>query len=98
MGIYALVKQALLNRQQVHGWYKGHFRQMSPHVIGWNNEKAHALFYQFGGTSSSGQLPEWKCMDLEELRTVSVHDGPWYTGHEHSRSQTCVDQVDVEVT
>ena len=97
MGAYELIKQAILGRKQVHANYKGNSRQMCPHVIGWKNGKARALFYQFGGYSSSGNLPQWRCMDLDELTNVSVVAGPWHTGYGHSQAQTCVDEVDAQV-
>jgi len=95
MGVYALVRWAILEKQQVHAYYKDCHRQMCPHVIGWKNGKAHALFYQFAGQSSNGNLPQWHCMDLDEVSTVSVVAGPWHTGH--SQPQTCVDEIDAEV-
>jgi len=97
MGTYDLIKQAIQGKKQIHASYKGYARQMCPHVIGWKNGKAHALFYQFGGQSSSGHFPGWRCLDLDDLTSISVVDGPWHTGHSHSQSQTCVDEVDVEV-
>ena len=97
MGSYQLVKQAILEKKQIHAEYKGYTRQMCPHVIGWKDGKPHALFYQFGGQSSSGGLPQWRCMNLEELSNVSAVPGPWFTDHSHSRPQTCVDQIDAEV-
>ena len=55
--------------------------------------------FQFAGSSSSGLPPggEWQCMDIAAISNVSVADGPWHTGYGHSRPQTCVKSVDVEI-
>ena len=103
MGTYELIKQAILGRKQVHADYKGYQRQLCPHVIGWKDGKAQALFYQFGGRSSSGLAPDgsgdnWRCLFLDELSNVTIHDGDWHTAPNHTRRQTCVDEIDVEIT
>jgi hypothetical protein len=94
---YDLVKQAIEEKKQIHANYRGYARQMCPHVIGGKHGVAHALFYQFAGQSSSGDLPKWCCMIVDELTNVSVVAGRWYTGNDHSRPQTCVDEVDIDV-
>jgi hypothetical protein len=100
---YEQIRQALLHNQHVLATYNGHYREMCPHVLGTKNGRQQALFYQFGGTSSSGLAPagsmdNWRCVFIDQLRDVSVRDGIWHTAPNHSRPQTCVDSVDVEVT
>ena len=99
---YNLVRQAILNKQQVTAVYDGHYREMCPHVIGLKNGREQALFYQFGGTSSSGLAPvgsfaNWRCIPIAGLSEVSVRDGDWHSYSPHTQQQTCVDIVDVEV-
>lgn len=98
---YDLVRQAIIEKKQVHATYGGHHREMCPHVIGTKagSTQAQALFYQFGGTSQSGLKPEgnWRCIPISGLSNVEVHDGEWHTGYSHSRPQTCVDIIDVAV-
>lgn len=36
-------------------------------------------------------------MPVEAISNLIVRDGIWHTGANHSKAQTCVDQVDVEV-
>ncbi|TXK30993.1 hypothetical protein FVQ98_06750 [Ottowia sp. GY511] len=102
MSTYEVVRKAISNRQIVVATYKGHLREMCPHVIGKKNGRTQALFYQFGGTSSSGAIipgsPEnWRCIPIDDLINVSVKDGHWRTADNHSRAQTCVDEIDLEV-
>lgn len=99
--IYQLIRSAILNKQQIVATYQGHVREMCPHVIGTKNGREQALFYQFGGTSSSGIVAgssaNWRCIPIDGLSGVTAMDGEWRTADNHSRSQTCVDDVDVEV-
>lgn len=97
-----MVIGAIENRQQIHAHYNGLLRLMCPHVLGEKNGVMHCLFYQFDGDSSSrpiepGSSANWRCIDIERLEGVEVVNGKWYTADNHSRSQTCVDDVHAEV-
>jgi hypothetical protein len=100
---YALVRQAILEKKAIHATYSGLHREMCPHVIGLKNGKEQALFYQFGGESSSrpiqpdGSKENWRCVEISKLSNVQIVAGAWHTAPDHSRPQTCVDQIDVEV-
>lgn len=79
--VYHIVRNAVIRKQQIFAMYKGHPRQMCPHVIGMKNGREKALFYQFGGTSSTGHqiIPgspdNWRCLFLDELTNVEARDG-----------------------
>ena len=96
---YSLIRQAMLDKHQVHAGYQGRFRKMCPHTLGTKNGRRQALFFQFGGESRRG-LPsegDWRCLPVDELTDVSVHEGPWYGDDRYHPSQSCVAEVDVEV-
>lgn len=100
---YDLIAEAIKNKKQVIAMYKGKLREMCPHVLGRKNGKEQALFYQFGGESSSsiiipGSESNWRCIQLDGLTNVSLRDGDWHTADNHSRNQTCVDDIDFEVS
>ncbi|WP_313625699.1 hypothetical protein [Kosakonia sp.] len=102
MNTYELIKQAILKKQQITAVYKGYYREMCPHALGTKNGKQQALFYQFGGESSKGRVDStstdnWRCLRLVDLENVQIRDGQWYTAENHSRAQSCVDQIDYEV-
>ena len=102
MSIYNLLKQAIIKKQQVIATYNGYYREMCPHALGTKNGKDQCLFYQFGGQSSSGLIipgseNNWRCIPVSGLENVSVRDGEWHTAYGHSKKQTCIDRVDVEV-
>lgn len=99
---YSIIRQAILDKEQVIATYQEHEREMCPHVLGTKRDRRQALFYQFGGTSKSGLQPDgspenWRCIPVDELQNVRTRKGPWHTAPNHSRPQTCVDRIDVEV-
>ena len=99
---YLKVRQAVLEKKQVYATYRGFKRELCPHVLGTKGNSTQGLFYQFGGGSSTGLEPDgsganWRCMLIDELTDVSVVDGEWHTAANHSRPQTCVDEIDVQV-
>lgn len=104
MSVYDIVRDAILNKKIVTATYRGRKRIMCPHTLGTKRGRPQALFYQFAGESSSGIGPDgdpenWRCMFLDELSDVdSIADGGWHTAPNHSRPQTCVDTIDVEVS
>ena len=99
---YAAIRAAILNKQQVLGNYQGYYRELCPHTLGLKNGREQALFIQFGGESSSGLSDDptrnWRCIPLADFELIEVRDGEWHTASNHSRPQTCVDDVDVEAT
>lgn len=108
MNIYELLKQAILNKQQVFATYDGYHREMCPHILGFkkgeNGENIRqCLFYQFAGQSSKGPIipnseHNWRCFAVEKLTNVSVRVGIWHTSPKRTfRKQTCIDLIDIEI-
>jgi hypothetical protein len=100
---YELIRQAIIEKKSIHATYKDAHREMCPHVLGTKNGRQHALFYQYGGESNSrpiqpdGSAVNWRCLDIAELTNVTLVEGAWHSAPNHSRPQTCVGEVDVEV-
>jgi hypothetical protein len=101
---YDLVRQAVLTKKAITAYYHGQYREMCPHVLGSKRGVRHALFYQFGGQSNSrpiqpdGSADNWRCIDIDRLSNVAIMDiARWHTAPDHSRPQTCVDDVEVVV-
>ena len=102
MSVYDIIKEAILTKKVIRAIYQGRERVMCPHALGTKGERFRAMFYQFDGYSSSGLAREgspdnWRCMDLDQLSDASSEPGRWRTGENHSKKQTCVDRVLVEV-
>jgi hypothetical protein len=100
---YALVRQAIIEKKAIYATYSGLHREMCPHAIGLKNGKEQALFYQFGGDSSSrpiqpdGSSVNWRCIEISRLSNVRMVDCDWHTATDYPGPQTCVDRIDVEV-
>jgi hypothetical protein len=94
-----LIVDAVRLKKQVICDYQGYKREFCIHVVGWKHGKEQALAYQYEGGSSKG-LPSggaWRCVRLDELANVTTREGQWHTSHDHSKPQTCVDDVVAEV-
>ena len=99
MSTYDLVRRAIADKRAIRVVFKGRERDVCPHVIGYKNGSEKVLTYQFAGYSSSGLPPggEWRCMFVSDISSVEYIGGDWHTGTGHSRPQTCVDDVDLEI-
>jgi hypothetical protein len=103
MNNYELIRNAILNKQQVFAIYETYSRELCPHAIGIKNGRQQALFYQFGGSGSKGPivpgaLSNWRCLPIEGLSNITVQAGKWHTAENHGKAQTCIDDIDIEVT
>ena len=99
---YKLLRKAIRQKLQIVATYDGHLRELCPHVLGIKHARQQALFYQFGGTSSSGPLvpdspDNWRCIPVDGLSDVRIRSGPWHTSGNYVNPQTCVDEIDVRV-
>lgn len=101
MNTYNLIKQAIIEKKCVTCSYNGYLRKMTPHVIGQKNGTQQALFYQYGGQSSSGLSSDpsknWRCIPVDKIDNLTLNDDTFQTAHNHSTAQTCVDIIDVEI-
>ena len=100
---YEIIREAIQKKLVIKAFYKNHPREMCPHAIGTKNGRQKAMFYQFGGSSDGGLGPDgsaqnWRCFFVEDMSNVSSEPGSWHTASDHSRRQTCIDRVDVEVS
>jgi hypothetical protein len=100
---HALLRAAIIYRRPVSALYRGRRRLLCPHLLGWNrHRRLQVLCYQYGGDSESGLLlagasDNWRCLAVENLSQVALLDGPWQTAENHSRPQTCIEEVELDV-
>lgn len=102
MTTYDLVKKAIINKECVTCFYNGYLRKMTPHVIGLKNGTKQALFYQYAGDSSKGlsldPTRNWRCIPIDKIENLEINNDIFQTANNHSKTQTCVDVIDVEVS
>ena len=97
---FDLVKQAIAEKKLISAVYHERRRDLCPHVLGWKAEREHALFFQVGGESAKGLATagSWRCLNLDELREVEIHDGDFRTGPGYyDNPQKCVDRIEEQV-
>jgi hypothetical protein len=96
---YQLFRQAILHRRQITCTYRQLYRELCPHVLGHTDGQEKALTFQFAGGSSSGLPPggEWRCLSIADVQDAQIRDGAWHTGFSHTKTQVCVELVDVDV-
>lgn len=101
MTTYELIRQAIEKKQCITCNYNGYSRKMTPHVIGTKKGKQQALFYQYGGQSSSGlsmnPKENWRCIEISKITNATINSDKFQTASNHGRDQTCVDVIDLEV-
>jgi hypothetical protein len=100
---YQIIRDAILNKHIIKARYDNKDREMCPHAIGRKSGVEHALFYQFGGASSQhlgpdGSAQNWRCLAISKLSAVTSEPGSWHTAQDHSKRNTCIDRIDVEVS
>src|SRR5436309_2909682 len=77
-------------------------RLFCPHRLGRNKEgQVRVLCYQFGGESESGLEPpgspaNWRCIALDQLSHIELLNGAWQTAPNHSRTASCIADVDAD--
>jgi hypothetical protein len=95
---YKLFREAILGERPVTCVYQGYYRELCPLIIGHTRGRERVLAFQFGGESSSGlTLGNWKCLDLSQVKDAELRTGAWREGDRHSKQQTCVEDVDLDV-
>jgi len=100
---HAQVRSAIVHRRPIAALYRGRTRLLCPHLLGWNkHRRLQVLCYQYGGDSESGLKPagasdNWRCLAVENLSHVQLLVGPWQTAENHSRPQTCIEEVELDV-
>ena len=70
-----------------------------PHVLGYGLGKLRLLAFQTGGESSQ-PLPaggQWRCFELDEIERPKLEEGKWRTGNSHTRPNSCVTEVHIDI-
>ena len=68
----SIIRSAIANKQVIEFSYKGYLRIAEPHIYGMKNEKRQLLVYQIGGGTSSGGIPDWRRLDINDITGFKV--------------------------
>lgn len=96
--IYQTLLQAAKDKVCISFNYEGHFRKCSPHVIGTSPRGGMVLAYQYGGTSSSDTVPQWKCFEVALISNIKLEpNDEWQYAPTKGNPQRCVKSVEYRV-
>lgn len=74
------IRTAIANRNIIDFSYHGHDRIAEPCVYGIHNGRRQVLVYQIGGHSSSGNLPNWRRINVDEISSIQIRSQT-FRGH-----------------
>ncbi|AFU57894.1 hypothetical protein Ngar_c09520 [Candidatus Nitrososphaera gargensis Ga9.2] len=88
-----IIRTAIASKKLIEFSYEQKHRIAEPHVYGILNGKRQLLVYQIGGQSSSGNLPNWRRMDVSKISNMQMLDDHFpgrrpYPSGEHSSFDT----------
>jgi hypothetical protein len=69
------ILDAISQKRQLGFMYGGFYRIVEPYLLGVYKTKVQLLCYQIGGESSSGKIPEWRRMNVDEITELQTLNG-----------------------
>jgi len=76
----SIIRNAIANREVIEFSYKGYPRIAEPYVYGIKNGKRQILVYQIGGSTTSGKIPDWRRINLDDISGIRVIKGQTFQG------------------
>lgn len=77
-----ILRRAICERRLIRFWLDGHERIAEPHDYGIRKDAVHVLVYQVGGTSKSGELPDWRWVRLSRATGFELLERRFAGGRE----------------
>ena len=71
----SVIRNAITNRDVIEFTYRGYLRIAEPHVYGIKGGKRQILVYQVGGLTSSGKIPDWRRINLDDITGLKIAAG-----------------------
>lgn len=99
---YRIIFKAIQKKQLVRFNYKAVYdKEMCPHVLGRTDGLEKMLGYQTAGESEGGLPPpegDWRCCFLNKITNLeAIPTDNWRGGDSHTKPNTCVKDVDIDV-
>ncbi|AIF84193.1 hypothetical protein NTE_02139 [Candidatus Nitrososphaera evergladensis SR1] len=67
-----IIRAAIVSKNIIEFSYHNHDRIAEPHVYGIHNGRKQLLVYQIGGQSSSGNIPGWRRVNVDEMTSARI--------------------------
>jgi hypothetical protein len=96
---YTKIWRAIRGHMQITCEYRALYREACPIILGYSAEgQERVLVFQIGGRTSAGsRLPGWRSFGLAGLRELKLQKGPLIEGDQHTRTQSLIRFIDVDV-
>ncbi len=72
MQVADAIRNAITAKHVIQFTYNGLTRIAEPHVFGIKNGKLELLIFQIAGQSSSGNLPNWRLVELNKIKDLQI--------------------------
>jgi hypothetical protein len=82
----SIIRNAIANKEVIEFTYQGYPRVAEPRVYGIKDGKRQILVYQIGGCTSSGKIPDWRRIILDEISGLRVVKGQKFVGPHDNHS------------
>lgn len=82
----SVIRSSIANRNLIEFSYHGYPRIAEPHVYGIKNGKRQILIYQVGGLTSTGKVPDWRRINLDEVIGLKVSVNQTFAGPRANKS------------
>jgi hypothetical protein len=82
----SIIRNAIASKDLIEFTYHGYQRIAEPHVYGIKDGKRQILVYQIGGLTSSGRIPDWRRISLDETSGLRVVKGEKFMGQRENKS------------
>jgi hypothetical protein len=82
----SIIRNAISNKDIIEFTYRGFLRIAEPHVYGVKGGKRQILVYQIGGLTSSGSIPDWRRINLDDVIGIRVPGNQKFAGPRDNKS------------
>lgn len=82
----SIIRNAIASKDLIEFTYHGYLRIAEPHVYGIKNGKRQILVYQIGGLTSTGTIPDWRRVSLDEISGLRAAKGKTFAGQRDNKS------------
>lgn len=67
-----MLRNAIARKNIIKFTYQGRQRIAEPHVYGVHSGRKQLLVYQIGGDSTTGDLPNWRRFNVDEISSIQI--------------------------
>jgi hypothetical protein len=64
------LRNAIDQKQVLEFRFKDNIRIVEPHIYGIKNQRKMLLVYQIGGGTTSGAIPDWRLVPIDEIKDL----------------------------